>query len=242
MTAGRSFKRLVRERARRTGESYTSARRTLLAKRGDNVMSMQNESGPVHVEVVVAGVNMQDPSRAFVELAEIGGDRRLPVFIGPAEAGAIAFALRGQPMPRPMTHDALKQAVDAIGGQLLRIVVGHLPETSTFTADVVVALPDGGEHHFDWRVSDAVAVAVRSEPPPSILVPARLLASPGSYGAAGFILPCPSCNASIEVADADLKRSPEAQGFAVAEVACRSCGEPYVFRLRPPFGMVADEP
>ena len=242
MTAGRSFKRLVRQRARRTGESYTSARRALLAKRGDNVMPTQAESGPDLVEVVVASVNMQEPSRTFVELAEIGGDRRLPVFIGPAEASAIAFALRGQATLRPMTHDALKQAVDAIGGELRRIVVDHLPETSTFTADVVVALPDGSERRFDWRVSDAVAVAVRSEPRPPILVPARLLAPPGSYGAAGFVLPCPGCNTSIQIVDADLRRSPETQGFAVAEVTCPSCGEPRVFRLKPPFGVVADEP
>lgn len=129
------------------------------------------------VEVALAGVEPGEPGGPthWLDLRERDGERRLPVFIGAPEAGAIAFALQGRTGPRPMTHDALKEAVDALGGRLARIVIGHVPETSTFAADVVVDRGDAGELHFDWRVSDAVAVAVRCQPPPVILAPASLL-------------------------------------------------------------------
>lgn len=139
------------------------------------------------VEVAVEGVRAPgeaNPTAWFLEMKEVGGDRRLPVFIGPQEASAIAFTMQGRSSPRPMTHDALKQVVDAVGGQVVRIVVGHRPETSTYTADVTIAVDGGEERRFDWRVSDAVALAVRCAPPPVILVPAALLDPPPSRGPA----------------------------------------------------------
>jgi bifunctional DNase/RNase len=171
MTTGKGFKRLVRERAARTGESYTAARRALLAQRREDTV----ETAEL-VEVTLEGVGLGEVGAAhhFLDLKERDGDRRLPVFVGPPEAGAIAFALEGRVARRPMTHDALKQTLDALGGRLVRIVVSHSPETSTFAADVVVEV-GGGEVHLDWRVSDAVAVAVRCDPRPPILAPASLL-------------------------------------------------------------------
>jgi bifunctional DNase/RNase len=139
------------------------------------------------VEVAVEAVRSPgevQTTASFLEMKEVRGDRRLPVFIGPQEASAIAFAMQGRSSPRPMTHDALKQAVDALDGQVVRIVLGHRPETSTYTADVTVALDGGEERRFDWRVSDAVALAVRCDPPPVILVPAPLLDPPPGRGPA----------------------------------------------------------
>jgi predicted Zn finger-like uncharacterized protein len=237
MTAGKRFKRLVRDRARRTGESYVSARRALLRKRTEDAMTTPETSADDDlVEVSIVGVDQQDPSRSFVELKETDGERRLPVFIGPPEAAAIASALQERVTLRPMTHDALKQALDALGGRVARIVVGYLPERSTFTADVVVALPDATERHLDWRVSDAVAVAVRCDPPPTILVPAALLAEPGSLGAAGYRLPCPSCRAPFHVAESELRPVDGAPDLAVAEVTCPACNTHHILQLRPPFG------
>lgn len=237
MTAGKRFKRLVRERARRTGESYVSARQALLAKRTEHAMTRaQPVGGDDLVEVSVVGVNQDNPPNTFVELKEKDGDRRLPVFIGPPEAAAIAFALQSRPTPRPMTHDVLKQAIEALGGRLDRIVVGYVPEGSTFTADVVVALPDASERHLDWRVSDAVAVAVRCEPRPTILVPGSLLAGPGSLGAGGYRLPCPSCGSPLHVGEGDLRPVHGAPELAMAEVDCASCGTHHTVQLRPPSG------
>lgn len=186
------------------------------------------------VEVTVVGVEQADPTRSFIDLKEKDGRRRLPVFIGPPEAAAIAFTLQGRTTPRPMTHDALLQAIDALGGRVTRVVLGYVPERSTFTADVVVALPDDTERHLDWRVSDAVAVAVRSEPPPTILAPTSLLAGPGWLGAAGYRLPCPACRAVLHIAACDLRPVDGAPGLATAEVVCSSCDTRHTVQLRPP--------
>lgn len=193
------------------------------------------------VEVTVVGVRQHDPSRSLVDFKEKEGERRLPVFIGPSEAAAIAFALQERATLRPMTHDALKQMIDALGGRVARIVVGYLPETSTFTADVVVTLPDRAQRHLDWRVSDAVAVALRCDPPPTILVPAALLAGPGSLGAAGYRLPCPGCRAPLHVAERDLRPVSGAPGLATAEVACPSCDTRHTVQLRPPYGATSPD-
>ncbi len=193
------------------------------------------------VEVTVIGVEQADPTRNFIDLKEKDGDRRLQVFIGPSEAAAIAFTLQGRTTPRPMTHDALKQAIEALGGRVAQVVLGYVPEKSTFTADVAVALPDGTERHLDWRVSDAVAVAVRSEPRPTILVPPSLLAGPGGLGAAGYRLPCPACRAPLHVAERDLRPVDGAPGLANAEVACPSCETRHTVQLRPPPGAASAE-
>lgn len=132
------------------------------------------------VELELLAVRMIEPDQLpSIALQEKGGTRELNVFIGPAEAAAIAFAMsRPQAPRRPMTHDALKQLVDALDGRVARLVIGLVPEASTYTADVTVVLADGTERHFDWRPSDAVALAVRTDPRPAILAPPALLVAP----------------------------------------------------------------
>lgn len=225
MTAGKRFKRLIRDRARRTGESYVSARRALLAKRSENDMTTMDRAAPAGelVEVTVEAVSTEDPA-PFVLLRERGGDRRVAVFIGRPEAMAMAFALQGQPTRRPMTHDALKQAVDALGGRVDHIVVGHEPGSSTYTADVAIVLPDGTERHLDWRPSDSIALALRCEPRPAVRVPVDLIGPlpVGRPSASAF--PCRSCGAAIPFVEADLTPLADAPGLALLAADCPSCG------------------
>lgn len=66
--SGQRFKRTVRERVRRTGESYVSARRELLRKRTEDAMTtMETPDGDL-VEVTVVGVVQPDEDRHFVNL------------------------------------------------------------------------------------------------------------------------------------------------------------------------------
>lgn len=204
------------------------------------------EAGPPHaadlVEVRAAGIRTDSASETpFLVLEDTRADRRLLIAIGPSEAAAIAFAQQQVEVKRPMTHDALKQAVDALGARLLRVVVDHQPETSTFTADVVLTVNNGDELHLDWRVSDSVALAVRCDPTPPILVPERLLAEPPGSPAAG---PPPwlggvrvrcLCSAWIPVPEDVLQDAASEAEFIEADVECPSCGQGKHVRLeRPP--------
>jgi bifunctional DNase/RNase len=62
----------------------------------------------------VLGVRVEMPTnQPIVLLRERDGDRYLPIWIGAAEATAIAYAQQGVVPPRPLTHDLLRNVIDA---------------------------------------------------------------------------------------------------------------------------------
>ena len=111
------------------------------------------------------GVRLELPGNTpVVLLREQAGDRRvLPIYIGPEEARAIALALEGVETPRPMTHDLMRDLLQALGAQVRSITVTDLRD-STFFAEIEVAV-DGRVVRVSSRPSDAVALAVRVEAP-----------------------------------------------------------------------------
>ena len=98
-----------------------------------------------------------------VILKEKSAERYLPIWIGPAEADAIAVKLQNVSVPRPLTHDLLRSVIDALGANLHSIIVSDL-KSDTFYAKVILTL-DGKEIEVDSRPSDALALAVRTEAP-----------------------------------------------------------------------------
>ena len=108
-------------------------------------------------------------------LRERGGPRVLPIWIGPAEARAIAAALAGEVPPRPQTHDLAGSLVATLGGAVERVVVTDLRD-GTFFAEI--HLRQGGDRRVvDARPSDAVALALRAPAP--IFVRSRLFDEAG---------------------------------------------------------------
>jgi len=97
------------------------------------------------------------------ESADEVSTRYLPIWIGPAEADAIAVKLQGVSVPRPLTHDLLRSVIDALGATIHSIIVNDL-KNDTFYAKVILNV-DGGQMEIDSRPSDALALAVRSESP-----------------------------------------------------------------------------
>jgi bifunctional DNase/RNase len=135
------------------------------------------------VPVVLEGVVMRQVDELehfWMSLREQGGMRQLRILIGPQEAAAISMGAQRVRMPRPMTHDTLKQAVDALGGRPARIEIRYQPGDSVFTADLLVEREAGDPVNVDCRPSDAVALAVRYEPPPEMLVVDSLLEEPAA--------------------------------------------------------------
>ena len=98
-----------------------------------------------------------------VMLKEKIAERYLPIWIGPAEADAIAIKLQGVTVPRPLTHDLLRTAINTLGATINSIIVSDL-KNDTFYAKIILDV-DGGRMEVDSRPSDALALAVRVEVP-----------------------------------------------------------------------------
>ena len=109
----------------------------------------------------LVGVRVEMPTNnPIVLLREANGQHRvLPIFIGPVEATAIAFALQGVTTPRPMTHDLLRDLLNALDVGVDRVVITELRD-STFYAELRLTLA-GQSHTVSSRPSDAIALAVR---------------------------------------------------------------------------------
>ena len=98
-----------------------------------------------------------------VFLKEKDADRFLPIWIGPAEADAIAVKLQDLSVPRPLTHDLLRTIIDTLGGSVQHILVSDL-QNDTFYAKIAIQT-NGSTTDIDCRPSDAVALAVRAQVP-----------------------------------------------------------------------------
>ncbi len=98
-----------------------------------------------------------------VILKEKDSDRYLPIWIGPAEADAIAVKLQDLTVPRPLTHDLLRTIIDDLGGSVKHILVSDL-QNDTFYAKIVIQV-NGDLREVDSRPSDAMALAVRTQVP-----------------------------------------------------------------------------
>ena len=111
------------------------------------------------VQVDVFGLTDRGMSQgAFaLVLKETDGARRMPIIIGVPEAQAIANELEGVNAQRPMTHDLLKNVIEALGSQLKEVAIHSLKE-GTFYASLVF---DFSDLEVDARPSDAIAIAVR---------------------------------------------------------------------------------
>ncbi len=99
----------------------------------------------------------------------------LPIFIGAAEAQAIAIHLQGVQVPRPLTHDLLKNVCDCLECRIKRVEVRDIRD-GTFYGQLVVEL-GGRELEIDCRPSDAIALALRCACP--IYVEDKVMAEAG---------------------------------------------------------------
>jgi hypothetical protein len=107
-------------------------------------------------EVVVHGVRIDLPAGVpMLLLREVDGTRGLPIWIGAAEASAIANVLEGATPPRPLTHDLMADLLEALGHTLTAVKITEVEE-GTFYAVIEV---DGEQ--VSARPSDAVALALR---------------------------------------------------------------------------------
>jgi len=106
----------------------------------------------------------RDPfNNHVVILRELDGNRVLPIWIGTAEALAIALELRGEKPPRPLTHDLMRNILDELGVRVVRVVIHDLVDR-TYYAYITLETPFG-IREIDSRPSDALALALRTNAP-----------------------------------------------------------------------------
>ena len=118
------------------------------------------------VELVLNKIKIdENRNEQIIILKEKEGPRYLPVVIGIAEVTAIKLKLSGIEPPRPLTHDLLLRVIESFGGNLKRVLIDRL-ENSTFFAKLIVEQSAGGQElEIDARPSDSIAVALRAGAP-----------------------------------------------------------------------------
>src|SRR5665213_1851044 len=91
-----------------------------------------------------------------VILKDLEGKRYLPILIGPFEATAIALALEGTAVPRPLSHDLMRTLLESLSAKLEQIVIRDIKD-STFFAKLIVRT-NGEVQEIDARPSDGIAL------------------------------------------------------------------------------------
>ena len=98
-----------------------------------------------------------------VILKDMDGSHYLPILIGPFEATAIALALEGAPVPRPLSHDLMRNILESLDTSLEQVII-HDIKDSTFFAKLILRT-DGDLQEIDARPSDGIALALRMQAP-----------------------------------------------------------------------------
>jgi hypothetical protein len=94
-------------------------------------------------------------------LKEVKGERQVPIIVGTNEAQAIAMALEGIEMPRPMTHDLMLDMIHSLDVDIKHITISNINK-GTFFAKITMSTLSSGDVTVDSRPSDAIAIALRS--------------------------------------------------------------------------------
>jgi bifunctional DNase/RNase len=121
--------------------------------------------GDTMVEVKIGNIFTDNNKSPVVVLEEIDSEpkRKLLIWIGESEAIAIKSGLDKKYSPRPMTHDLIKNIIDAFSATVTSIFINTV-EKSTFYAKVKLK-SDDQELDIDSRPSDALAIAIRYNAP-----------------------------------------------------------------------------
>lgn len=115
-------------------------------------------------EMKVGGVALDTKTNMPIIILKDDKDKKiLPIWVGLFEAQAILFGLEGIRLPRPFTHDLLKDVIENLGAKVARIVINALRDNTYFARISLVI--DSTCIEIDSRPSDAIALALRTSSP-----------------------------------------------------------------------------
>src|SRR6266498_3366927 len=81
-------------------------------------------------------VSMVTQHRVVI-LKEVDSERYLPIWIGAAEADAIALELQEVSVARPLTHDLMRTVIGDLGASVTHVLINDLRD-DTFFARIVL--------------------------------------------------------------------------------------------------------
>ena len=115
--------------------------------------------------VEVLKISYYPPNKGYaVMLKEVEGERQVPIVVGSNEAQAIAMAIEGIEMPRPMTHDLMLEIIHSLDVDIKHIIISDI-RNGTFFAKITMSTLASGDVTIDSRPSDAIAIGLRSMVP-----------------------------------------------------------------------------
>jgi bifunctional DNase/RNase len=115
------------------------------------------------VKMTIRGLVMDPTSNTpVVVLENPEGNLLLPIWIGVCEANSIALEIEGVAVPRPMTHDLIRDLLATAGCVIDHIFI-HTLEDSVFKASIQLRDANAVVHSVDSRPSDAIAIALRAK-------------------------------------------------------------------------------
>lgn len=113
------------------------------------------------VEVKLEGLALDMTTNTpVVILSPEGIDKVLPIWIGHAEAWAIAMELSGVDSKRPLTHDLIKLVIETLGAKVERIEITELRDQTFFA--LIHLSGKGTGQTIDARPSDSIALALKT--------------------------------------------------------------------------------
>lgn len=177
--------------------------------------SMPQTSAAEWVDVSVTEVRRSEGEdtlrrKYIMILAERAGDRQLPIWIGPAEAAALALALESAEAPRPLTYKLAASLVDAAGSAISEVRITTLIAQVFYAA--VIVLGPGGPREVDSRPSDAVNLALVTGAP--IRVDSELFGLATQDECPSDLAVCPVATAEIAAEVQRLRRERYGSGPA----------------------------
>ena len=115
-------------------------------------------------EMKLAGLIMDSTTNApVIVLKDLDDKEVISIWIGLLEASAIAVELEKIDLPRPMTHDLVKNVLDSLNIKVLKVEIADLRD-NTFYAYIHLGM-GGKTFTIDARPSDAIAIALRTKSP-----------------------------------------------------------------------------
>ena len=123
--------------------------------------------------IIISEINEQQ----MIWLKEVDGERKIPIMIGIFEATSIDRRIKDIPRPRPLTHDLIVNTIQSLGAEMDSVVISSLKD-HTYFASLKLKVGDGLVE-VDARPSDAIAVAVTSNPSLPIFVDEAVLEGAG---------------------------------------------------------------